>query len=83
VSGSEDYAGLSNGGNWSQLQACVESATSHSNLRIQFYPTVGAPTVDIDDVSAVLTITFTAHGFKRERARITIRNGRLPRVARA
>ncbi|HEY1568050.1 MAG TPA: hypothetical protein VGF68_13565, partial [Solirubrobacteraceae bacterium] len=218
VSGSEDYAGLSNGANWSQLQACVESATSHSNLRIQFYPTVGAPTVDIDDVSAeqslaanggfehggspwtaypgtgsryvvygngqikqtiaapppppvqptpqptpiptprarhalkikllmkwtwrfgtttlrgmkighfprkthltvackghgcgrpaklsaagakgvhrvlkrlsghryhagdVLTITFTAHGFKRERARITIRNGRLPRVARA
>ena len=31
----------------------------------------------------VLTITFTAHGWKRERAQITIRNGRLPRVARA
>jgi hypothetical protein len=28
----------------------------------------------------VLTITFTARGWKRERARITIRNGALPRV---
>jgi hypothetical protein len=31
----------------------------------------------------VLTVTFTARGWKRERARITIRNGRLPRVSRA
>jgi hypothetical protein len=31
----------------------------------------------------VLTITFTARGWKRERARIAIRNGRLPRVSRA
>ncbi len=31
----------------------------------------------------VLTITFTARGWKRERARITIRDRRLPRVARA
>jgi hypothetical protein len=31
----------------------------------------------------VLTITFTARGWKRERARVTIRNEALPRVARA
>ncbi|HEX3691186.1 MAG TPA: hypothetical protein VHV28_15910, partial [Solirubrobacteraceae bacterium] len=31
----------------------------------------------------VLTITFSARGWTRERARVTIRNGRLPRVARA
>jgi hypothetical protein len=31
----------------------------------------------------VLTITLTANGWSRERARITIRNGRLPRVRRA
>jgi hypothetical protein len=30
----------------------------------------------------VITITFTAHGWKRERARVTIRNEALPRVAR-
>jgi hypothetical protein len=28
----------------------------------------------------VLMVTFTAPGWKRERARITIRNGRLPKV---
>ena len=31
----------------------------------------------------VLTVTFTAKGWTRERARVTIRNGRLPRVALA
>ena len=31
----------------------------------------------------VLTLTFTAHGWKHERARITIRDEQLPRVSRA
>ena len=31
----------------------------------------------------VVTISFTARGWKPERARITIRDGRLPRVSRA
>ena len=51
VSGSSDYSGLSNGANWSQVQSCVEAATAHTNLRVQFYPTVGSPTVDLDDVN--------------------------------
>lgn len=34
-------------------------------------------------VGDVLTVTFTARGWKRERARITIRRGRKPLVARA
>lgn len=51
VSGSSDYANLGNGTDWSPVQACVESATSHTNLRVQFYPTVGSPTADIDDVN--------------------------------
>jgi hypothetical protein len=51
VSGSDDYAGLGNGADWGPLQACVEAATSHTNLRVQFYPTVGSPTVEIDDVN--------------------------------
>ncbi len=31
----------------------------------------------------VLTVSFTAKGWKRERAKITIRDGRKPKVARA
>jgi hypothetical protein len=34
-------------------------------------------------VGDVLTVAFTAHGWKRERARIIIRRGRKPLVARA
>ena len=50
-SGSAAYAGLGNGVNWSSVQACVEATGSHTNLRVQFYPKPGAPTVDIDDVN--------------------------------
>jgi hypothetical protein len=50
-SGSTAYSGLGNGSNWSQAQACVEATGSHTSLRVQFYPTVGSPTVEIDDVN--------------------------------
>jgi hypothetical protein len=50
-SGSASYAGLGNGANWSPVQACVEATGSHTNLRVQFYPKPGAPTVEIDDVN--------------------------------
>jgi hypothetical protein len=54
-SGSSDagdvtYSGLGNGTDWTQVQTCVEATSSHSTLRIQFYPNVGSPTVEIDDV---------------------------------
>ena len=42
------YGGLGNG--WTQVQTCVEATGAHSNLRVQFYPTPGSPTVEIDDV---------------------------------
>jgi hypothetical protein len=45
------YSGLSDGSNWSLVQTCVEATGSHTNLRVQFYPAVGSPTVEIDDVN--------------------------------
>lgn len=49
-SGEAAYANLGNSGNWTPVQACVEATGDHTNLRIQFYPKPGAPTVEIDDV---------------------------------
>jgi hypothetical protein len=46
------YSGLANGSNWTQLQTCVEATRGHTGLRIQFYPSLGSPTVEIDDVDA-------------------------------
>ena len=48
--GTARYSGLGNGGDWTQIQTCVEATSSHSTLRIQFYPNPGSPTVEIDDV---------------------------------
>ncbi len=50
-SGSTAYSGLGNGTNWTQVQTCVEATGSHTSLRVQFYPTVGSPTVEMDDVN--------------------------------
>jgi hypothetical protein len=50
-SGSAQYTDLGNGGAWSQAQACVEATGSHTNLRVQFYPTSGSPTTEMDDVN--------------------------------
>ena len=49
VAGTARYSGLPNG-TWTQIQGCVEATSAHTALRIQFYPTVGSPTVEIDDV---------------------------------
>ncbi|MFZ1994469.1 MAG: hypothetical protein WAU75_10185 [Solirubrobacteraceae bacterium] len=38
-------------GSWSLVQTCVEATGSHTNLRVQFYPAVGSPTVEVDDVN--------------------------------
>ncbi|MGH2892460.1 MAG: hypothetical protein ACRDPM_04215, partial [Solirubrobacteraceae bacterium] len=45
------YSGLPDGSNWSLVQTCTEATGSHANLRVQFYPAVGSPTVEIDDVN--------------------------------
>jgi hypothetical protein len=39
------------GGTWSLVQTCTEATGSHTTLRVQFYPAVGSPTVEIDDVN--------------------------------
>ena len=49
--GATAYGGLGNLGNWTQAQTCVEASGSHTTLRIQFYPTPGSPTTEIDDVN--------------------------------
>ena len=59
-SGSTSYSALSNGANWSNVQACVEATASHTNLRVQFYPRVGSPTVEMDDVN--LDASLAANG---------------------
>ena len=35
---------------WQQVQTCVSATTSHTQLRIQFYPTPNTPTLEIDDI---------------------------------
>ena len=45
------YSGLSDGSNWSLVQTCTEATGTHTTLRVQFYPAIGSPTVEIDDVN--------------------------------
>ena len=49
-SGTASFSDLGDDGDWTQVQTCVEATTAQSTLRIQFYPAVGSPTVEIDDV---------------------------------
>jgi surface antigen len=49
-SGTVSFSNLGNHGNWTQVQTCVESTIAHTTLRIQFYPSTGAPTLEVDDV---------------------------------
>lgn len=35
---------------WRQITACAVATTAQSAVRIQFYPGIGSPTLDIDDV---------------------------------
>lgn len=44
------YAGLGAQGNWSPSTTCVTATSAHSAVRIQLYPAVNSPTVQIDDV---------------------------------
>ena len=46
--GSTAFAGLGNG--WGLVRTCVQATGSHSVLRVQLYPKVNGPTVDIDDL---------------------------------
>ncbi len=52
------YANLGHGTNWTQSSDCVTATTSHTDVRIQFYPNPGTPTLDIDavDLHAALNI---------------------------
>ncbi len=45
------YSGLPDGSNWSLVHTCTEATGTHTTLRVQFYPAVGSPTVEIDDVN--------------------------------
>ena len=49
-SGTASFSNLGNQGNWTQVHTCVESTIAHTTLRIQFYPSPGTPTLDVDDV---------------------------------
>ncbi len=48
--GGTTFSGLGNGTNWEQVTTCATATTAHSRMRIEFYPTPGAPTLDIDAV---------------------------------
>lgn len=48
--GTASFSGLGHGNSWKQVQPCVSASTSHSTIRIQFYPRPNAPTLDVDDV---------------------------------
>jgi hypothetical protein len=50
-SGSVNYSHLGNGANWKQFSTCATATTAHTQVRIQFYPTPGTPTVDVDAVT--------------------------------
>ena len=56
------YSGLP-GGTWSLVQTCTEATGSHTTLRVQFYPAVGSPTVDIDNVNVNASLA-TNGGFE-------------------
>jgi hypothetical protein len=62
--GGGQFGGLGFGDNaWTQVHDCVEATGSHTTLRIQFYPTPGGPTVEIDDVDVHVSLTGDA-GFE-------------------
>jgi hypothetical protein len=44
------FSKLSNKTSWSQQQTCVSASTSHSSIRVQFYPTPGGLTLEVDDI---------------------------------
>ena len=38
------------------MHGCVEATGSHTTLRIQFYPTPGGPTIEMDDVNVDVSL---------------------------
>jgi hypothetical protein len=40
-------------GVWASIKVCVQATSAHSTIRVQFYPTVGGPTVGMDVVSVL------------------------------
>ena len=59
-SGGANFSGLSNGDHWTRVQSCVEATGAHTTLRVQFYPTPGAPTLEVDDVD--VDVSMAANG---------------------
>jgi hypothetical protein len=45
---SKPFSGLTS--NWKPVEACVTATSSHITLRVQIYPTVGAPTLAVDAI---------------------------------
>jgi hypothetical protein len=58
--GAATFSGLPNGNDWTQVHTCVDATGSHTLLRMQLYPAVGGPTVEIDDVN--VTESLAANG---------------------
>ena len=48
--GGTTFSGLGNGSDWEQVTTCATATTDHTETRIEFYPTPGTPTLDIDAV---------------------------------
>ena len=42
---------IPNENKWKQVVSCVTATTARTNLRVQVYPTVGGPTIGVDDVA--------------------------------
>ena len=59
-SGGANFSGLSNGDHWTRVQSCVEATGANTTLRVQFYPTPGAPTLEVDDVD--VDVSMAANG---------------------
>jgi hypothetical protein len=55
-----NFSGLGSGDSWTPVHTCVEATGAHTTLRIQLYPAVGGPTVEIDDVD--VTESLAANG---------------------
>ncbi|GAB2979068.1 CHAP domain-containing protein [Nocardioides montaniterrae] len=62
-SGTATYNGVHALNNWRPISTCVTATQAHSAVRIQFYPTVGGGTTEIDDVN-VSRSTVQSGGFE-------------------
>jgi hypothetical protein len=58
--GGASFSGLPNGDHWTQVHDCVEATGAHTTLRVQFYPTPGGPTLEMDDVDVDVSMASNA-----------------------